>query len=262
MTTGEFDPDIPVGETWGSQHADPFKPTDPFQPAERFGGGQMSTPSGFADPSIPVGEPGGFQPAARFSPEPIPTSAGEFDPATVSAGGDLSRERFGPEHAGLGIRLPARLLDLLLCVWIAFMIAPKFGQSNSTYENSYGEATADHAKEFIFELVNFWVASLVLGVVAFIYFTVFESALGWTPAKRLLGLSVHARRPASPKPNLKEAARRNTFLNLLWFPIPYLNILFFITTATRFAFSILNSSDGRGTHDKKANTEVMKGKPI
>jgi hypothetical protein len=253
MTMGEFDPNIPVGETEGFQPADPFSP------------GPTSKPASFFAPNVPVGEPGGFQPAQRFTPAPMPT--GEFDPDTALAG-PRSKERYGQEHARLGLRLPARLIDLGACAIIGSMVSPEFGQSATTTYNSYGQVVADpstaSAINTFYEFLNFWIFSMILGLVAFAYFTFFESALGWTPAKKLFGLSVHAsNRPGSPKPSLKEAALRNRFmLRLTFFLIPYLNILFFIITSTKFAFSIVNSTNGQGKHDVLAHTEVLKGQPI
>lgn len=276
MATADFDPDVPVGEPTGYQPPERFTPKpnptppgnfDPdipvgepggYRPAQRFAP-PNPTPAGGFGADIPVGEPGGYQPVERFSPEPMPTSTGEFDPDTASAG-PRSREKFGPEHAGLGIRLPARLIDFVLCVFVASMIAPKLGHGDA----GATDPSLVHAYQLLFQLLNFWILSLILGVVSFVYFMVFESALGWTPAKKLFGLSVHAsNRPGSPKPSLKEAALRNRFLLLLtFFLVPYLNILFFITTSTKYAFSILNSTNGRGKHDILANTEVMRGQPI
>jgi hypothetical protein len=96
--------------------------------------------------------------------------------------------------------------------------------------------------------------------VAFLYFVIFESAAGWTPGKKLFGLSVHAStRPGAPNPTFGQAANRNRFLLLLAVPIPYLNYLFFTISSVRIAVSIFKSRNGQGKPDVRAETEVTKG---
>lgn len=250
MTMGEFDPNIPVGDPSG------FKPTDYFGPGP--------SPAGGLSPNLPVGEPGGYQPAQQFSPPPTPMPAGEFNPNAAFTG-PHSKEGFGQEPAGLGIRAAARAIDGVICVIVASILAPELPtnvSTTATYQSGYSADTVAVASEVV-DLMNIVLLSMTLGVVSFLYFMIFESALGWTPGKRLLNLSVHASsRPGSPNPGLGQAANRNRFLLLLLIPIPYLNSLFLMVACTKIALSIFNSSSRRGKHDVRAGTEVLKGRPL
>ena len=57
-------------------------------------------------------------------------------------------------------------------------------------------------------LSNYWVTGLFTGLLMFIYFVAFEVTQGWTPGKKLLGLSVHGPGGA-PKPTAQQSAIRN-----------------------------------------------------
>jgi hypothetical protein len=254
MTTGEFDPDIPVGEPAG------------YQPADHFNPGSVPTPGppsmGSFAPKAPVGEPGGYQSGDQFSPAPIPLPTGEFNPQTASVG-KRAKEGFGPEPAGLGPRAAARLIDGVLCVIVASIIAPQMPETTADvgrYGSSYSDATTTSLAVEVMHLMNVTLLAMTIGVVSFVYFMVFESALGWTLGKKLLGLSVHASsRPGAPNPGLGQAANRNRFLLLLAIPIPYLNYIFFAISSTIIAVSIFNNTNRRGKHDVRAATEVTKG---
>lgn len=245
---GEFDPNIPVGEPGG------FKPTDYFGPGP--------SPMGGFNPTVPVGEAGGYQPAQQFSPPPMPMPAGEFNPNAAFTG-QHAKEGFGQEPANLGIRAAARAIDGIICVIVASILAPELPTDIATTTRSgYDPDTVAIAADVV-NLMNVVILSMTLGVVSFLYFTILESVLGWTPGKKLLNLSVHASsRPGAPNPGLGQAANRNRFLLLLVIPIPYLNYLFLFVACTKIALSIFNSSTRRGKHDLRAGTEVLKGRPL
>src|SRR5260370_37752379 len=88
----------------------------------------------------------------------------------------------GQEPGGLGVRFFARLIDGIIVNVVAFGIALAIGSLN-----------------------NYWVTGLFSGLLTFLYFLAFESTQGWTPGKKLLGLSVHGPGGA-PKPDLQQAA--------------------------------------------------------
>ena len=82
----------------------------------------------------------------------------------------------GQEPGGLGLRFAARLIDGIIVNVVAFVIAFAIGA-----------------------LSNYWVTGLFTGLLMFVYFVAFESTQGWTPGKKVLGLSVHGPGGA-PKP--------------------------------------------------------------
>jgi uncharacterized RDD family membrane protein YckC len=65
---------------------------------------------------------------------------------------------------------------------------------------------------------NYWVTGLFSGLLRFVYFLAFESTQGWTPGKKVLGLSVRGPGGA-PKPDVQQSAIRNvwTLLNIIPF---------------------------------------------
>ena len=64
------------------------------------------------------------------------------------------------------MRFVARLIDGIIVNIVAFGIALAIGA-----------------------LTNYWVTGLFSGLLMFLYFLAFESTQGWTPGKKLLGLS-------------------------------------------------------------------------
>lgn len=210
-----------------------------------------------ATPSLPAGQPGGYQAPEDFSVQPAFRPPGAFD-RTAPLQGGRSRQRFGPETAGLPIRGVARLVDGVLCVILAQGIAPRLPFVQGT---PLGDGTVvDSSGAQFVQMLNAISESVILGLVLFVYFVVFESVFGWTPGKKMFGLSVHAiSRPGSPKPSIGQAARRNSFLLVLLWPIPYFSFLFLIISCLLTAMSIFNSGAGQSKRDIGAQTEVMKG---
>jgi uncharacterized RDD family membrane protein YckC len=106
-------------------------------------------------------------------------------------------------------------------------------------------------------LTNVWVTGLFSGLLTFIYFVAFETSQGWTPGKKLLGLSVLG--PAgAPKPTAQQSAIRNswTLLNI----IPFVGGLLTIVAVIVIAVTINGSPTKQGKHDELAGgTQVVKG---
>jgi uncharacterized RDD family membrane protein YckC len=106
-------------------------------------------------------------------------------------------------------------------------------------------------------LSSFWVTGLFSGLLTFLYFLAFESTQGWTPGKKLLGLSVRGPGGA-PKPDVQQAAIRNvwTLLNI----IPFIGGLLTVIAIIVIAVTINGSPTKQGKHDELAGgTQVVKG---
>ncbi|MDT5211282.1 MAG: hypothetical protein QOF67_3697 [Mycobacterium sp.] len=140
----------------------------------------------------------------------------------------------GQEPGGLGLRFAARLIDGIIINVVAFGIALAIGS-----------------------LTNYWVTGLFSGLLTFLYFLAFESTQGWTPGKKLLGLTVHG--PAgAPKPDVQQSAIRNvwTLLNI----IPFIGGLLTLVAVIVIAVTINSSPTKQGKHDELAGgTQVVKG---
>jgi uncharacterized RDD family membrane protein YckC len=140
----------------------------------------------------------------------------------------------GQEPGGLGVRFGARVIDGIIVHIVAIVIAVVIG-----------------------ELSNYWVTGLFSGLLMFLYFLAFESTQGWTPGKKLLGLSVHGPGGA-PKPDVQQAAVRNVWTLL---PIiPFIGGLLLIVAVIVIAVTINGSPTKQGKHDELAGgTQVVKG---
>jgi uncharacterized RDD family membrane protein YckC len=163
-------------------------------------------------------------------------TSGDFQPQPGPYGepGGYPPPSGGQEPGGLGLRFAARLIDGIIVNVVAFGIALAIGS-----------------------LTNYWVTGLFSGLLMFLYFLAFESTQGWTPGKKLLGLSVHG--PAgAPKPDVQQAAIRNvwTLLNI----IPFIGGLLSLVAVIVIAVTINSSPTKQGKHDELAGgTQVVKG---
>jgi uncharacterized RDD family membrane protein YckC len=158
-----------------------------------------------------------------FQPEPSPSG----EPSGFPPPG-------GQEPGGLGLRFGARLIDGIIVNIVAFAIALAVGA-----------------------VTNYWVTGLFSGLLMFLYFLAFETTQGWTPGKKLLGLSVHGPGGA-PKPDVQQSAIRNvwTLLNI----IPIVGGLLTLIAVIWIAITINSSPTKQGKHDELAGgTQVVKG---
>ncbi len=131
------------------------------------------------------------------------------------------------------MRFGARVIDGILVSIIAFGLALVF------------DATS-----------NILVTGLFSGLLMFGYFVAFEVTQGWTPGKKLLGLSVHGPSGA-PKPTAVESAKRNLFTLLAI--IPYIGGLLAFIAYIVIAVTINGSPTKQGKHDEFAGgTQVVK----
>jgi uncharacterized RDD family membrane protein YckC len=140
----------------------------------------------------------------------------------------------GQEPGGLGLRFAARLIDGIIVNVVAFVLLFAIGSMS-----------------------NYWVTGLFSGLLMFLYFLGFEATQGWTPGKKLLGLSVHGPGGAA-KPDVQQAAIRNiwTLLNI----IPFIGGLLTLVAVIVIAVTINGSPTKQGKHDELAGgTQVVKG---
>jgi uncharacterized RDD family membrane protein YckC len=140
----------------------------------------------------------------------------------------------GQEPGGLGIRFGARFIDGIIVAVVAFALA----------------AVID-------AVTSLWVTGLFTGLLTFVYFVAFETTQGWTPGKKVLGLSVHGPSGAA-KPTAQQSAIRNswTLLNIVPFVGGLLTLIAFIVIAV----TINSSPTKQGKHDELAGgTQVIKG---
>ncbi|CAN5534216.1 hypothetical protein BH11ACT7_BH11ACT7_19000 [soil metagenome] len=186
------------------------------------------------DPNFPP------QPGAH-PPPPPPQYGGSYPPPPppqYGQPGGYPPPQFGPaggqEPGGLGVRFGARIIDGILVGIVAFLLA------------------------FILDAYdNILVTGLFSGVLTFVYFVGFEVSQGWTPGKKILGLSVHGPGGA-PKPDVKQSAIRNSFTLLSI--IPFIGGLLAFIAYIVIAVTINGSPTKQGKHDELAGgTQVVKG---
>jgi uncharacterized RDD family membrane protein YckC len=140
----------------------------------------------------------------------------------------------GQQPGGLALRFGARLIDGVLVAIVSWILI--FATNT---------------------LSNYWVTGLFTGLLTFIYFLAFETTQGWTPGKKLLGLSVRGPGGA-PKPSAQQSAIRNSWTLL---PIiPFIGGLLGIIAIIVIAVTINGSPTKQGKHDEIAGgTQVVKG---
>ncbi|AHC25724.1 MULTISPECIES: RDD family protein [Mycobacteriaceae] len=105
-------------------------------------------------------------------------------------------------------------------------------------------------------LDSIWVTGLFTGLLTFVYCVAFEVTQGWTPGKKVLGLSVHGAGDGG-KPTLRQSAIRNAFTLL---PIiPLIGGLLGVIAILVIAVTINSSATKQGKHDELAGgTQVVK----
>jgi uncharacterized RDD family membrane protein YckC len=211
-----------------------FDPNNPPQP------GQYPPPPPGQYPPPPPGQypppPAGQYPpppAGQYPPPPLGQPGG-YPPPQYDQPGYPAPQYGGQEPGGLGPRFAARLIDGILVGIVAYVLALAFNLQS-----------------------NILVTGLFSGLLTFAYFVAFEVTQGWTPAKKLFGLSVHGPNGA-PKPDAKQSAIRNSFTLLA--VIPYLGGLLAFIAYIVIAVTINSSPTKQGKHDELAGgTQVVKG---
>ena len=161
-------------------------------------------------------------------------TTGDFQPQPGPYGEPGGYPPPGAQHpGGLGIRFAARLIDGIIVNIVAFVLA------------------------FAIDSVsNYWVTGLFSGLLMFLYFLAFECTKGWTPGKKMLGLSVRGPGGAL-KPDVQQSAIRNvwTLLNI----VPFIGGLLTLVAVIVIAVTISGSPTKQGKHDELAGgTQVIK----
>jgi len=163
-------------------------------------------------------------------------TSGDFQPEPGQYGepGGYPPPSGGQEPGSLVLRFVARLIDGIIVNVVAVLIALAIGA-----------------------LTNYWVTGLFSGLLMFAYFVAFESTQGWTPGKKILGLSVRGPGGAA-KPTAQQSAIRNvwTLLNI----VPFIGGLLTLVAVIVIAVTINSSPTKQGKHDELAGgTQVVKG---
>jgi uncharacterized RDD family membrane protein YckC len=247
MTTRDFDPDASGQPGAFPPPPNAGGPPGAFPPPPNTG----SPPGAFPPPPNTGGPPGAFpqppstasQPGVFPAPHP-PTAGGEpgvfptmQPPNTVGEPGGYSMSPApfaGSQPGGLWPRFGARLIDGVLVTIVAFVLAAIFDWAS-----------------------NVAVTGLFSGVLTFIYFVAFEVSTGWTPGKKLLGLSVHGPAGAA-QPTVNQSAIRNSFTLIAI--VPWIGPLLALIAYIVIAFTISQSPSKQGKHDELAGgTQVVKG---
>jgi uncharacterized RDD family membrane protein YckC len=154
-------------------------------------------------------------------------------------------ESNGRQPGGLFRRFFARLIDTWIVIFALIPLALLL--------RGVRDITAASSS------VRMLVAGLLIGIATLAYFVAFEVTLGWTPAKKLLGLAVHGPGGA-PKPNLKQSAVRNAF-ELLWIVPAVVGSWLVPISWFVIAVSIDRNPTSQGLHDRLAGgTQVVRSR--
>lgn len=141
---------------------------------------------------------------------------------------------WGTKPGGLGARWGARVIDGFIIFFVSFFLSFFFDSDS-----------------------RILVTGLFTGLLAFVYFTLFETTQGRTPAKMMLGLRVHGPGGA-PRPDFKQSAIRNAFTLLPIIPFGIGGFLGFVAIVW-IAMTISSSPTKQGKHDELAGgTQVVK----
>lgn len=215
-------------------------PPDPNYPPQQ-GGYPPPPPQSGAYPPPPPPQSGAYPPPPppQGGSYPPPPQYGSYPPPPqYGAPGGYPSPQYGgfgaQEPGSLGVRFGARFVDGLIVGLIALVLAFAFGAAD-----------------------NIMVTGLFSGVLTFAYFVGFEVTQGWTPAKKMFGLSVRGPGGA-PKPDFKQSAIRNAFTLLS--VIPFIGGLLGFIAYIVIAVTINGSPTKQGKHDELAGgTQVVKG---
>jgi uncharacterized RDD family membrane protein YckC len=158
----------------------------------------------------------------------------EPQPGQYGEAGGYPPPTGGRTPGGLGLRLGARIIDGII---VGIVSSVLFLLTDT--------------------LSSYWFTGLFTGLLTFLYFLAFETTQGWTPGKKLLGLSVHGPGGAL-KPTAQQSAIRNSWTLL---PIiPFVGGLLGVVAIIVIAVTINGSPTKQGKHDELAGgTQVVKG---
>jgi uncharacterized RDD family membrane protein YckC len=172
-----------------------------------------------------------------FEPSPAQPEESEAYPPSPAVSG-------AGEPGGLGPRLAARVIDSVIIYVVALLIGLVLSAVTTYSENA-----------FLFALIN----GIIAGLLTFGYFIWFETSKGWTPGKKLLGLSVRGPGGAT-KPTVQQSAIRNVWTLFTIVPPQIVGGILYLISVIAIAVTINGSPTKQGIHDRLAGgTEVVKG---
>jgi uncharacterized RDD family membrane protein YckC len=153
---------------------------------------------------------------------------GDFESQPAPLGGPHSSAKPG----GLLVRFLARFVDGIIVGIVGFVVV-----------------IAVHVQSSIL------ITGLFTGILTFVYFVAFEVTQGWTPGKKVFGLTVRGPSGAE-KPDLTQSAIRNSFTVLP--VVPFIGGLLGVIAIVVIAVTISSSPTKQGKHDELAGgTQVL-----
>ena len=156
--------------------------------------------------------------------------------------------------ADVGIRIGARIIDsIILGIIGAILLSPLVFSTIFADAQSGGMVSALGAGGWS---VAGFVYSLLALVIGLAYYALFDSRMGGTPGKKILGMSV--RGPGGGNPTVEESVRRNAWLALN--VIPVIGGLLQLGAAIYILVTVSQSDANVGWHDTFAGgTRVVRG---
>lgn len=155
--------------------------------------------------------------------------------------------------ADLGIRFGARVIDtilfyavfiiLALIVLVPLLVADASGTAGLTQTLGGGGLSGSTI-----------ISNLVSMVLIFGFFVVFDTRMGGTPGKLMLGLRING--GSGGNPSVEESVKRNAWLALGI--VPVIGWLLQIAATIYVAVTISSDASNLGWHDRFADTRVVR----
>jgi uncharacterized RDD family membrane protein YckC len=180
--------------------------------------------------------PSGAQPSPGAQQPPgAPPPSGVPQPPPVPISGQT-----GPVGAGLGARIGARLLDVLIVAIPLSIVMSLLGWGAGAVLNPGGTQGQ--------------ITSLLQSLLWFAYFVGLESSRGATLGKNIVGIEVQG--PDGAPPSVERAMKRNAWMLLGL--IPWIGGLLWLVAVIVIMITIASGSNMQGLHDEWATTAVLK----
>lgn len=197
-------------------------------------------------------EPGSPSPGESSSPGDRPRSGAREGvqppppPNTMQPAPPVPPSRSGggaaPVGAGLGSRVGARLLDVLMVAIPLSIVLSLLGWGAGAVFGARGTQGQ--------------VTSVLLSLLWFAYFVGLESSRGATLGKSIVGIEVQG--PDGGMPSLERAMKRNAWMLLGLIPVIG-GVLWFVAVIA-IMVTIASGSDMQGLHDEWATTAVLRSR--
>jgi len=178
--------------------------------------------------------PGGGHRGAQPPPPPPPNAMQPAPPGPPNGGAPA------PVGAGLGARVGARLLDVLIVAIPLSIVMSLVGWGAGAVLDAGGTRGQ--------------VTSLLQSLLWFAYFVGLESNRGATIGKSIVGLEVQG--PDGGAPSIERAMKRNAWMLLGLFP--WIGGLLWLVAVIVIMITINSGSNMQGLHDEWATTAVLR----